>query len=81
VAETAVHPITRTPAEIRDGVRAANCGHCWQRPGPACTAEGDHLARWLRAERRGMISRTELAAALADLDVIEARVIILGGDS
>jgi hypothetical protein len=40
-------------------------------------ADGSHLARWLRAERRGLISREELAAALARLDVITADAVIL----
>jgi hypothetical protein len=39
--------------------------------------DGSHLARWLRAERRGLISREELAAALARVDVIAADVVIL----
>ena len=60
-------------------VRLANCPHCWQRPGPACTARGDHLARYQRAERRGLIGREDLAAVVAGLEVIAAHVIILGG--
>ena len=65
-----------------DLVRLANCPLCWQRPGKACTVAGvpgDHLARWQRAERRGLISRDHLAAAVADLEVIAEHVIIRGG--
>ncbi len=64
---------------VTDLVRLANCPHCWQRPGKACTvagAPGDHLARWQRAERRGLIGRADLAAAVAGLEVIAAHVII-----
>ena len=74
-----------TPAEeIRADVRLANCPHCWQRPGRPCTVSGppgDHLARWQRAERRGLITRAELAAVVAGLDVIAAHVIIRDGAS
>ena len=60
-------------------VRLANCPHCWQRPGRPCTVAGvpgDHLARWQRAERRGLVSREDLAAVIAGLEVIAAHVII-----
>ena len=67
---------------VTDLVRLANCPQCWQRPGRPCTIAGlpcDHLARWQRAERRGLISREELAAVVAGLEVIAAHVIIRGG--
>ena len=73
-AETA-----RAPHEISEAARQANCGYCWQRPGRPCTGTGvpgDHLARWLRAERKGLVSRAELDAVIARLDVIEARALI-----
>jgi hypothetical protein len=69
---------------ITDLVRMANCPQCWQRPGKPCTISGpagDHLARWQRAERRGLISREDLAAAVAGLEVIAAHVIVRGGAS
>jgi hypothetical protein len=62
-----------------DCVRMANCPHCWQRPGRPCTISGppgDHLARWQRAERRGVIGRADLAGAVAGLDVIAGHVIV-----
>jgi hypothetical protein len=63
-------------------VRLANCPQCWQRPGRPCTISGpagDHLARWQRAERRGLIDRADLAAVVAGLDVIAPHVIIRDG--
>ena len=38
------------------------CGFCWAPPGTACAAEGQHLARYLRAYRRGLISRELMTA-------------------
>ena len=60
----------------------ANCPHCWQVPGRPCvlaSPAGDHLARWLRAERRGVVTRAELAAAVGGLEVIAAHAIIRDG--
>jgi len=76
----------RTMAEAAADVARCNCGHCWAAPGQACAAappRASHLARWLRAERKGLVTRAELGAALAGLDVIEARVLIYvtGGDA
>jgi hypothetical protein len=68
--------------EIREAVRLANCPQCWQRPGRPCTVSGppgDHLARWQRAERRGLITREDLAAVVARLEVIAAYIIIREG--
>lgn len=65
-----------------DAVRLASCGHCWAAPGRPCTftgPAGDHLARWLRAERRGLITRAELAAVVATLEVIAPHVIVRDG--
>jgi len=67
------------PGDTVRRVRLAHCGQCWQRPGRPCTISGppgDHLARWQRAERRGLITRAELDAAVAELDVIAPHVII-----
>ena len=63
-------------------VRLANCPVCWQRPGKACTIAGpagDHLGRWQRAERRGLVAREDLAAVVAGLDEVAAHVIIRDG--
>jgi hypothetical protein len=45
-------------------VQMAVCGECWQRPGQPCGAGFDHLSRYLRAERRGLISGQELQRAV-----------------
>jgi len=79
------HPPDGTPrvtVTVTDLVRLANCPHCWQRPGRPCTISGtpgDHLARWQRAERRGLIARDALAAVVAGLEVIAGHVIIRDG--
>ena len=78
-------PQTPPPERVTmpaDLARMANCPHCWQRPGRPCTIAGppgDHLARWQRAERRGLITRADLAAVVAGLDVIAPHVIIRDG--
>ena len=54
----------------------ATCPHCWREPGQPCTPEGLHLGRYLRAERRGLISRTELASVVTGLEVVSASVIV-----
>jgi hypothetical protein len=72
----------RATVAVTDLVRLANCPHCWQRPGRPCTIDGtagDHLARWQRAERRGLIARDALAAVVAGLEVIAGHVIIRDG--
>jgi len=71
--------LPRGPRTAIERVRLVNCGQCWQRPGRPCTVAdppGDYLARWQRAERRGLVSRPELAAAVATLDVIASHVIV-----
>ena len=72
----------RSERQAAELVRLANCPQCWQVPGRPCTftkPPGDHLARWQRAERRGLIARDELAAAVATLEVIAPHVIIRDG--
>lgn len=72
-------PVPDAPAER---VRLCNCPQYWQRPGRPCTITGipgDHLARWGRAERRGLISRAELGGVIGGLDVIALHVIIPDG--
>jgi len=39
------------------------CGFCWAPPGTTCAEEGQHLARYLRAYRRGLISREMMTSA------------------
>ena len=59
--------------------RLVQCSACWQRPGRRCTRfypPGDHLARFVTAEERGLITRAKLAAVIAGLDVIAGCVLI-----
>lgn len=64
--------------EICRAARQANCGECWQKPGKPCTQdpEGDHVARFGRAARRGLITGPELVAVLADFDVFTTATIV-----
>src|SRR5947207_15462837 len=62
--------------------RSVLCPLCWARAGRPCTLTGpagDHLARWLEAERRGVITRGQLAAVVTGLEVIASHVIVWGG--
>jgi len=71
-----------TAVQAVPAVRLANCPHCWQRPGRPCTvtgSPGDHLARWQRAERRGLIGREDLAAVVDGLEAVAGHVIIRDG--
>jgi hypothetical protein len=56
--------------------RLVNCGSCWAKPSAACTPAGDHLARYQRAERRGLVTRAELVSVVATLDIIAAGAIV-----
>ena len=64
--------------EICRAARQANCGECWQKPGKPCAhdPEGDHVARFGRAARRGLITGPELVAVLADFDVFTTATIV-----
>ena len=74
---TAVRPLH----EILAAVRMANCGECWQHPGTPCAqgpdgADGYHVARLARAFRRGLISGTDLVAALQAVLVFTTATVI-----
>ena len=59
--------------------RLVQCTACWQQPGRRCSRfypPGDHLARFVTAEERGLITRAELAAVIEGLDVIAGCVLI-----
>ena len=78
----AIEQQAREALPVAERVRLVSCGQCWASPGRPCTvsgAPGDHLARWQRAERRGLITRHELAAVVAGLEVIAGHVIIRDG--
>jgi hypothetical protein len=66
-------------ALTEQGARLVQCTSCWQRPGLRCSRfypPGDHLARFVTAEKRGLITRAELAALIEGLDVIAGCVLI-----
>jgi hypothetical protein len=44
--------------------------------GPPCTPEGDHVARFGRAMRRGLISGPDLLAVLGALDAFTMATVI-----
>jgi hypothetical protein len=71
-------PAARSLCETRKAVRLVNCGECWQVPGKPCTAdpEGDHVARFGRAMRRGLISGPDLLAVLGALDAFTMATVI-----
>jgi hypothetical protein len=52
------------------------CGFCWAAPGTACTDEGQHLARYLRAYRRGLIGRDVMTAVCRPLPVVSAGQVV-----
>ena len=56
-------------------VRSVACP-CGARMTQPCTHRGDHLARYLRADRAGLISRDQLTTVLATLTVLAPHVII-----
>ena len=71
-------PAVRSPHEICEAARQATCGECWQVPGKPCTPEGDHVARFGRAMRRGLISGPDLLAVLGTLDAFTTATVIQG---
>jgi hypothetical protein len=66
----------RSLHEICADARRANCGECWQVPGTPCTPEGDHVARFGRAMRRGLISGPDLLAVLGALGAFTTATVI-----
>ncbi len=74
---TAPEALTVRPLpEICRAARRVNCGECWQVPGKPCTAEGDHVARFGRAMRRGLISGPDLLAVLGTLNAFTTATVI-----
>jgi len=71
-------PAARSRREISEAARLANCGHCWRMPGEPCTPEGDHVARYARAMRRGLISGAELIAVLQALGPFTGATLVYG---
>jgi hypothetical protein len=78
---TAARPSpARSLHEICEAARRANCGECWQVPGVPCSQnpEGDHVARFARAMRRGLISGAELVAVLQPLSTFTGATLVYG---
>ena len=73
---TASPPAARSRHEICMDARRVNCGECWQVPGTPCTPEGDHVARFGRALRRGLVTGPELIAVLQALDAFTNTTIV-----
>jgi hypothetical protein len=62
--------------------RLVLCPQCWQRPGRPCTITGpagDHLARYMLAEKSGLLRRQALAEVIGRLEVIASHVIVRDG--
>jgi hypothetical protein len=53
-----------------------SCGFCWATPGTACSGRGQHLARYLRAYRRGLLARDELTVICADVSRVSAGLVV-----
>ena len=73
-------PAARSRHEICASARLVNCGECWQVPGVPCSQnpEGDHVARFARAMRRGLISGPELIAVLQALGPFTSATVVYG---
>ena len=71
-------PAVRSPREICHAARQAPCGECWQVPGTPCAQdpEGDHVARYGRAARRGLIGGDELVAVLEKLGIFTTATLV-----
>ncbi len=52
------------------------CGFCWAAPGTACAEEGHHLARYLRAYRRGLLGRDDVASACRYVSQVSAGQVV-----
>jgi hypothetical protein len=64
-------------AMIEQAARLEKCDFCRTRAGKPCTRGGGyHLARFQAAERRGMLTRAELAAVVSGLVVIAAGAVV-----
>ena len=69
-------PAAHSLHEVCEAARLVNCGECWQVPGKPCTSEGNHVARFGRAMRRGLITGPDLIAVLQALDAFTNTTIV-----
>jgi hypothetical protein len=51
-------------AALVASAQMTQCGRCWAQPGSPCGDGFDHLERYQRACRRGLISHSELQRAV-----------------
>ena len=65
-----------TGAERAAMALMATCGFCWARPGMPCGEEGLHLARYVRAYRRGLLSQKDLAGVCETLAQVSAGYVV-----
>jgi hypothetical protein len=65
-----------TGAERAAVALMATCGFCWARPGVACGEGGLHLARYLRAYRRGLLSQQELVVTCETMAHVSAGYVV-----
>jgi hypothetical protein len=65
-----------TGAERAAAALMVSCGFCWARPGDACAEAGLHLARYVRAYRKGLISQEELAVVCGPLQHVSAGQVV-----
>jgi hypothetical protein len=78
IARTAGHGNHATaagPKESAWAARSVDCA-CTAPARTPCSPSGDHLARYLRAEQSGALTRQALTDVIADLDVIAPHVVI-----
>jgi hypothetical protein len=68
---------SKTSAERATAVRSVGC-ECAATVGAPCRSGGDHLARYVHAEKAGAISREELKTVVSGLEVIAPHVLIRG---
>ena len=71
-------PAVRPLRELCQLARMCSCGECWAGPAVPCTRnpEGDHVARFNRAMRRGLISGPELVLVLNALPPFSTYTIV-----
>jgi hypothetical protein len=68
-----------TDALAAQKARTVICEMCWALPGRCCSVSGppgDHLCRWVQAERAGLVTRVELAEVIAALPVVAGHVYV-----
>ena len=61
-----------TGAERAAVALMVSCGFCWATPGTACGQDGLHLARYVRAYRRGLLSQEALTVICETLPQVSA---------